>query len=262
MNLKLLELLPSELMFVLLPALALLALALLTGIFRFFSKQFGFDDFDAGILDTATQNAMSGAYVVLGFVLVLVMATSNEIDGNVAKEASQIERLDRLLVLEGCPAAQVARQSLQVYAKSIVSDDWRKLSQGARHSQTRNQSDALFQTIKAIEPSTSLQVALLIDIIKTNEELNQYRNIRMLGAQSSLPGLFWQLSYLTMLGVIAIAALRLLKPSGIGIAALVIQLIMISLLFATVMILDMPYIGQVKSSPEAFNLAIKLMQSR
>ena len=62
--------------------------------------------------------------------------------------------------------------------------------------------------------------------------------------------------------MIAIAALRLMQPSPIRILALAIQLAMISWLFATVMILDLPYLGQIKTSPEAFEKAIQVMQSR
>lgn len=262
MSLSFLENLPNWALFILFPLFSLIVLGLLSVLFRLVSKHLGFHDFDSGILDTATQNAMSGAYVVLGFVLVMVMSTTNEIDTNMAKETSQIERLDRLLILEGSAASKEARKTLVAYTQSIIDDDWRKLSQGTRYSETRAVSNKLFDNIKAIEPTNSLHNALLIDIIKTNEELNQYRSLRMLSSQSHLPTLFWQVNYLTLLGVIAIAALRLLNPSGIRITALVIQLTMISLLFATVMILDMPYIGQERSSPEAFEFAVQLMKSR
>lgn len=253
---------PNWALFILFPFFSLAVLAVMSALFRLVSKQLGFHDFDPDILDTATQNAMSGAYVVLGFVLVMVMSTTNEIDANMAKETSQIERLDRLLILEGSPASQIARKTLQAYTQSIIDDDWRKLSLGTRYSETRGYSNKLFDNLKAIEPKDSLHNALWIDIIKTNEELNQYRSLRMLSSKSRLPSLFWQVNYLTLFGVIAIAALRLLNPSGIRVTAIVIQLVMISLLFATVMILDMPYIGQERSSPEAFEFAVQLLQSR
>ncbi len=262
MSLSFLENLPNWALFILFPFFSLTVLALLSVLFRLVSKKLGFHDFDSDILDTATQNAMSGAYVVLGFVLVMVMSTTNEIDANMAKETSQIERLDRLLILEGSAASQTARQTLHAYTQSIIDDDWRKLSLGTRYSETRGFSNKLFDNLKAIEPKDSLHNALWIDIIKTNEELNQYRSLRMLSSKSRLPSLFWQVNYLTLLGVIAIAALRLLNPTGIRVTALVIQLIMISLLFATVMILDLPYIGQERSSPEAFEFAVQLMRSR
>ncbi len=262
MSVAFLENLPNWVLFIIFPAGSWLVLGFLTLLFRAAAKPLGFDDIDSDILDTATQNVMSGAYVVLGFVLVLVMATANDIDSNISKEASQIESLDRLLVMEGSPAAQTARQTLLAYTKSIVSDEWKGLSGGPRNQKTRVYADKLFTNLRAIEPISIRQVALFMDVIKTGDDIAQYRNLRMMNSQSRLPSLFWQLSYLTLLGVIIISALRLLRPSSIRIFALAVQLAMISWLFATVMILDLPYLGQVKTSPEAFEKAIELILAR
>lgn len=103
---------------------------------------------------------------------------------------------------------------------------------------------------------------LLQNIVRTWDQIAQSRNLRIMNSQSHTPNLFWQLSYLTVLGAITIAALRLLKPSSIRIIALAVQLAMISWLFATVMILDLPYLGQEKISPAAFDRAVRLMESR
>ena len=262
MSAELLENLPNWTWFIIFPLVSLLVLVLLTAIFRKLSEHFGLQDFDTDILDTATQNVMSGAYVVLGFVLVLVMATVNDIDNNVSKEASQIESLDRLLIMEGSAAAKTARNALLTYTKSIVADEWGQLASGAKNPKTRIHAEELFSHIKLIEPSTNRQATLFIEIVKASDDIAQSRNLRIMNSQSRLPDLFWQLSYLTLFGVIVIAALRLMNPSHIRIIALSMQLCMISWLLAVVMILDLPYLGQVKASPEAFQSAINLISER
>ncbi|QWD86069.1 DUF4239 domain-containing protein [Polynucleobacter asymbioticus] len=262
MSMELLENLPNWALFIIFPVGSWLALGSLVLLFRTISKPLGFEDFDSNILDTATQNVMSGAYVVLGFVLVLVMATVNEIDSNITKEASQIEGLDRLLIIEGSQAAQTTRQTLHLYTKSIVSDEWSRLAGGPRNPITRQYADELFKNLRAIQPGSALQVALFTDIIRSGDEIAQYRNLRIMNSQSHLPNLFWQLSCLTFFGVIVIAALRLTNLSNIRIIALSVQLAMLSWLLATVMILDLPYLGVVKASPEAFERSIQLMQAR
>jgi hypothetical protein len=262
MSAELLENLPNWAWFIIYPSLSLLVLLILMSLFRIFSKYFGLQDLDTGILDTATQNVMSGAYVILGFVLVLVMATVNDIDNNVSKEASQIETLDRLLIMEGSSAAKNTRHALLEYTKSIVTDEWGQLTGGAKNPTTRIYAEELFKHIKLIEPTTTRQSALFIEIVKAGDDIAQSRNLRIMNSQSRLPVLFWQLSYLTLLGVIIIAALRLIKPSHVRVIALSVQLSMISWLLATVMILDLPYLGQVKASPEAFQRAINLISVR
>lgn len=259
---NLLSNLPNWSLFIIFPLASWSVLFLLVSFFRLVSRPLGFEDFDTDVLDTATQNVMSGAYVVLGFVLVLVMSISNDIDNNISKEASQIESLDRLLILDGSPAAQKAHQTLILYTKSIVEDEWDRLSGGEAKPITRKYADTLFEELRAIKASTQERAVLLQNIVRTWDQIAQSRNLRIMNSQSHTPNLFWQLSYLTVLGAITIAALRLLKPSSIRIIALAVQLAMISWLFATVMILDLPYLGQEKISPAAFDRAVRLMESR
>ena len=61
--------------FILIPLSACLTLLIITLIMRRFKHVLFSDNYDSSVLDTATQNTMSGAYVVLGFVLVLAMTT-------------------------------------------------------------------------------------------------------------------------------------------------------------------------------------------
>ena len=262
MNHSLIEVLPNWLVFVIFPVLSWVILALMTLLFRKFSRVCRLEDSDSGIIDTATQNAMSGAYVVLGFVLVLVMATANEVDSNAAKEASQIESLDRMLMMDGSTTSLLARQSLRAYAKSIVSDEWTNLSEGTGSEKTENLAKELFQNIEAIQPLTSRQLVLFPEIIKKNDEISQSRNLRILSSQSRLPSLFWEVSFLTLLGVIVIAAIRLVHPTTTRIIVLAVQIGMVSLLFTAVMILDLPYLGQTKTSPDVFIKAIEMIELR
>ncbi|MFZ4379941.1 MAG: hypothetical protein ACOYN1_09310 [Polynucleobacter sp.] len=262
MNNSLIEVLPNWLIFVIFPILSWVILAFITLLFRKFSQIWKLEDSDSGVIDTATQNAMSGAYVVLGFVLVLVMATANEVDSNTAKEASQIESLDRMLMMDGSPTSLLARQSLRAYAKSIVSDEWKHLSEGMGSEKTGNLAKELFQNIEGIQPSSSRQLALFPEIIKKNDEISQSRNLRILSSQSRLPSLFWEVSFLTLLGVIVIAAIRLVHPTTTRIIVLGVQIGMVSLLFTAVMILDLPYLGQTKTSPDVFLKAIQIIELR
>lgn len=262
MSAELLEYLPNWSWFIIFPVLSLLTLFLLTAVFRIFFEHIGSQGIDGAILNEVTPTIMSAAYMVLSFVLVLVMATVNDIDNNVSKEASQIESLDRLLIMEGSSAAKSARYALLEYTKSIVTDEWGQLVGGANNPKTRIYAHELFNHINLIEPTTNRQAALFTEIVKAENDIAQSRNLRIMNSQSRLPVLFWQLSYLTLFGVIVIAALRLMDPSQIRIIALSVQLSIISWLLATVMILDLPYLGQVKASPEAFQRTINLISVR
>lgn len=263
MSHSMIELLPNWVFFVIFPIIAWLCLALVTFLLKvIFTRPSHSEELDSDVIDTATQNAMSAVYVVLGFVLVLVMTTANEVDSNIAKEASQIENLDRLLVMENSPESLLARQSLKFYAQSIVNDEWKQLSEGAGSEKTNLHIDKLFQDINDIKPDTGRQIVLYSEIIKNSSEISQSRNMRILSSQSRLPALFWGLSFLTLIGVIVIAGMRLMQPTKTRIIVLGIQIALVSLTFTAVMILDLPYLGQTKSSPDPILKTIQVIGDR
>lgn len=260
---NLLEQLPNWLIFIIFPVIAWLCLALVTFLLkRIFSRAYGPEDSDSDVIDTAIQNAMSAVYVVLGFVLVLVMTTANEIDSHIAKEASQIDNLDRLFILEGSTASLQARQTLKSYTQSIVNDEWKKLSEGTGSKETQLKIDQLFYDLNAIQANTGRQLALYSEIIKKGDDIAQSRNMRILSSQSKLPPLFWGLSFFTLFGVVIVAAMRLMHPTRTRVIVLGIQIALVSLTFTTVMILDLPYLGQTRSSPEPFQKTLQVMSNR
>ena len=255
MNLTLLEHWPNWAIFVIFPAASLTLMFAFTAAFRLAVKRSRFFEFDAETVNTTIQNTISGAYVVLGFVLVLVMSTANEIDDNNTKEASYIESLDRLLVMEGSAAAKNARQSLHAYTASIVNVDWDRLVDGIYRPETRALANMLFNHINAIQINNNRQQAIF-----SENKIIEYRNLRILSSQSQLPTLFWTLSFLTLLGIILVSAFQLTDASRKRAAALSLQLTILSWLFAVVMILDLPFVGEHKISPVAFERALHLMQ--
>lgn len=262
MNLTLLESWPNWVIFILFPAVSLTLMFFFTAAFRLAAKRSRFFEFDTETVNTTIQNTISGAYVVLGFVLVLVMSTANEIDANNTKEASYIESLDRLLLMDGSAAAKNARQSLHAYTASIVNTDWDRLVDGVYRPETRALASTLFNQINAMQISNDRQEALFSEIVQTQNKIMEYRNLRILSSQSKLPDLFWVLSFLTLLGVILVSAFQLTDASRKRAAALSLQLTILSWLFAVVMILDLPFVGDHKISPVAFERALHLMQLR
>lgn len=260
MNLTIFEYLPNWLIFILFPVLSLALMFAFTIAFRLAAKHSRFFSIDEETLSTTIQNAMSGAYVVLGFVLVLVMSTANEIDANITKEASHIESLDRLLLMDGSVAAKSARTSLHAYTESIINADWDRLVDGQYRSETRLLANALFTQINSIQASSNRQEVLFSEIVQTQNKVMEYRNLRILSSQNKLPDLFWMLSFLTLLGVIIITAFQLMGASAKRVIVLSLQLTMLSWLFAVVMILDLPFVGEIKISPAAFERALHLMQ--
>ena len=112
--------------FILIPLSACLTLLIITLILRRFKDVLFSGNYESSVLDTATQNTMSGAYVVLGFVLVLAMTTLSELDSKISQEATAIRSLERLLVLEGSKDSFISRTYLIKYVDSVLNEEWCK----------------------------------------------------------------------------------------------------------------------------------------
>jgi len=244
------------------PLLACCILFLTTLLFRRLRNRLGLTDYDGDIVDTATQNTMSGAYVVLGFVLVLAMTTVSELESNVSQEATAIKSLERLLVMDSSSAALEARKYLIGYTESVLSDEWPGLSEGKVNVETSDQLKKVFLSLDAIEPKTPKDTVLYEKIIDAANKTAELRNVRNFSVQSTLPETFYIVSFVSLLGVIIICSLRLIEATPMRSLALIVQIVMLTLMFSAIVIIDLPYIGETVTSPDAIDAALNSMKMR
>lgn len=244
------------------PLLACCVLFLLTMLFRRFRKPLGLNDYDSDIVDTATQNTMSGAYVVLGFVLVLAMTTVSDLENSVSQEATAIKTLERLLVMDTSPKALETREHLIKYTESVLTDEWPGLSAGKINQQTSDDLKQIFLSLDTFDPKTPKDTVLYEKILDAANKTAELRNSRNFNVQSNLPVTFYIVSFVSLLGVIIICALRLVEATPMRSMALVVQIIMLTLMFSAIVIIDLPYVGETVTSPDAIHSALNSMKSR
>lgn len=259
-HLKLFEILPEWVVLWAYPLGTLLVMSLLAVIFRKLVYSVKLYDEDTDVIDTATQNSLSAAYVIMGFTLVLVMGSADTYETNVRTEGTQIESLDRLLILDGSKEALAMRKDLLQYAHSVIKDDWPMMNAGGS-PETEKLMDALTQNMMSLAPDTVKQKLLFDNIVNKTDQIIHSREIRLSNATGGLPVLFWTISYLYLLGVAVICALRLCHATPIRIIALSTQVTMLALIFSAVMIIDHPYSGQTKISAEPIEQAVKTLQA-
>ena len=90
--------------------------------------------------------------LVLAFTLVEAESNFRKADSLVATEASQINRLDRLLNRYGDESVTELRLNLLAYAKAIVDDEWPAMLRGERSNKVRLAFAPLSRGIFEIEP--------------------------------------------------------------------------------------------------------------
>lgn len=258
-HLKLFEMMPEWVVLWVYPLATLTVMATLSLIFRVFIKTELLYDNDTDVVDTATQNTLSAAYVILGFTLVLVMGSADTYETNVMTEGTNIESLDRTLALDASAGASSMRKDLIEYATSIVNDEWPKLDRGG-HPTTNKLMQKVTKNLMQLTPVTDQQKALYTEIVRKTDQVILSREIRLNNAVGGLPTLFWTISYLYLFGVAIICALRLSHATPMRFIALSTQVTMLSLVFSAVMIIDHPYTGQTKVSAAPISQAVKSME--
>lgn len=258
-HIKLFEMMPEWVVLWIYPLVTLAVMAVLSLIFRKFVTTGSLYDKDTDVVDTATQNTLSAAYVILGFTLVLVMGSADTYESNVMNEGTNIESLDRTLTLDGSVQAMTMRKDLIQYSNSIVQDEWPKL-RGGGSPITEKHMQKLSKNLLQFKPETDQQKALYTEIIRKTDQVILSREIRILNASGGLPTLFWTISYLYLFGVAIICALRLSHATPMRFIALSTQVTMLSLIFSAVMIIDHPYTGQTKVSAAPIIQAIQSMK--
>lgn len=236
---------------VLLPLASCVALLATTAALRYMNNRWRWFDYDSDVVDTATQNSMSGAYVVLGFVLALVMTTASDLDDKVSQEAQAIKSLNRLLILDGTEPALKARNALMVYTNSIITDEWPDLKQGKGSEVTAKTLVDVFWQIDQIDPHTEKSVVVFSKIIDAADRVAQVRNNRILSATSALPAMFYTVSLLSIFGVVVICGLRLIEATPMRALTITVQLVMLTLMLAAIAIIDLPYLGDTSTSAES-----------
>lgn len=233
------------------PVASCVALLLVTLALRAANHKFACFDYDSDIVDTATQNTMSGAYVVLGFVLALVMTTASGIDDKVSQEAQAIKSLNRLLILDGSPPALKARHALIAYTDSILREEWPMLRQGHGSDQTSAALTEVFRNIDDTDPQTPKANTVFSRILNAADHVAQARNDRIMSISSSLPGLFYTVSFLSIFGVIIICGLRLMEANVLRVISVTVQLVMLTLMLGAIAIVDLPYLGDTSTSADS-----------
>ena len=232
----------------LIPALSLIGLSLVSRVVRLISRRYASFDYDSGVIDTATQNTMSGAFVILSFSFVLVMGNVDKFDTEVTLEASQIHVMDQMLSLLHSPAANQESRRLLNYTESLVNDEWPILGQARGNRVSVQKLEEFLSGLKELKQGEGPEEGLFVEIVKQSGEIVQSRDIRILNASTNLPDLFWIVNTVSLLVVIVVGSLRLAQPSPPRVIVIVCQIIMINLLFSAVLIIDNPFKGQTRIS--------------
>lgn len=196
-------------------------------------------------------------FLTLGYSLANVSETIDKYQQDVASEANDIKELDLLLALYSPEKTQKFREDLREYANSIVVDEWPALSKHQGSDKTLELQRTLRKDMQDLNPTTGRELAVYSETIKALGKVVQDRSNRISNSSNSLNKLFFLTNNIGYIGVLIISALMLTQFTWIRFVALNIQVISVSFIFASSIVLDHPFSGSDKISPEPIEIIAK-----
>jgi hypothetical protein len=198
--------------------------------------------------------------VLLAFVVLTVWEDFEDARKAVEQEANEVVILYRLGRALPDPVGGAVREGTRQYAELLISDEWPLLARGDRSPRAQAMEDALWAAVVDFQAATDHDRILQDQSISSLHGLDGNRHLRMLASQTGLPPVMWVL----LIGgaVITIVFTYFFCTPNPAAQYAMTALYTASIVFVLVLIrlLDFPFSGDFKVGPEAFELALQIMQ--
>jgi hypothetical protein len=198
--------------------------------------------------------------LVLAFTLVEAESNFRKVDSLLAAEASQINRLDRLLNRYGDDSVAELRVHLLTYAKAIVADEWPAMLRGETSDKVRLAFASLSRGILEIEPRSARQTTIYSEILGSFDSIAESRDARLNAVTVALPERYWQVILFAVLMLLFITST--LGRSAFRAYVLSAQMAVLGAFIGFVFIMDQPFKGQTALDSDSLRRTIVLMEKR
>jgi hypothetical protein len=217
---------------------------------RRFFPNFIVQDVDSDFIAGLHAALFTITFLTLGYSLANVGETVDKDQQDVVAEANEIKSLDFLLAFYATDEATNLRKVLRQYAKSIVVDEWPLLSKNQGSETTLTLQRKLRSDLQQLNPTTGKELVIYSDILKTSAKIVQARSSRIQNSSARLAPQYLATSNMGYLGVLIISALMLTQFTWFRFFALIVQIVAVSFIFAATIVLDNPFKGSDRITPE------------
>jgi len=196
---------------------------------------------------------IGGLYgIVLAFVLVSSWERFEQARARAEVEADALSDLYRHSVALPAPTSDVLRGLTIAYARSVIDDEWRTMSDGKPSEKTAALYDDMWSLVLATPSGDAKQLVVFQNTLGKMDDFSDARRDRLLYARVGLPAIVW--TFLLASGVVTIAF-----SYFFGLRQIASQMLMTAALAATigaalVLIAEMqtPFTGSVRLPPYGF----------
>ena len=199
--------------------------------------------------------------VIIGFMLYAVWTTFELASTNAEAEANNL--VDVVRSARGLPAAQ--RQHIQdlarEYVRVILDEEWPAMNQLSVSPASHRLIEQLWATVMSSEIHSALEQTSLDHTVEELAATTEYRRMRQLQVQASLPDILWTVLIVGAAATIISACLFGSENFKLHF----IQVLMLSCVLALVLVaiadINRPFQGSVHVTPAAFEHARETLDS-
>jgi len=207
-------------------------------------------DIDSDFISGLHAALFTITFLTLGYSLSNVTETVDKYQQDVTAEANELKTLDMLATFYDTPGSMQLRQDLRKYALSIVTDEWPQLFKGKGSDITLQLQRNIRAELQRFNPINGKELAIYSQMLESMPRIVHARNTRILNADTKVSPQFLAANNIGYLGVLLISALMLTQFTWFRFLTLNIQVVAVSFLFAATIVLDNPFVGVDRISPD------------
>jgi hypothetical protein len=204
----------------------------------------------------------TGFAVLLGLVVVLAFTSYD--DSRTGAETEALTLAQQFEVAQLLPAPQGARLAgeLVCYGRSVVHQEWPRMSDGTQTEAMNPWGVQLFRTLRTVDPRTASEQAAYAKWLDQRLDREAARSARIHGAVGVIPGPLWLVLY--VIALVILGFMMFFADSGeraVVQAALVgTVVIVMTAILLVIRFLDDPYRGGLGSlKPVAMERTLRIL---
>ena len=195
--------------------------------------------------------------VLIALVVIAVWEDFAAARDTVERESSELDDVFRLANSLPEPEARQLQELARSYARVVVDEEWALMAQARTSPRAWELLDEMTLHFENVEVRTKAEQVRYAEALARMDELADARNARLVEAGEGIPTVVWGVLAVGGILVVGFAYLfglenTLVHNLMVGALALLIS----SVLF-TIGVLEYPFSGDVRVSPEAFELVLE-----
>jgi hypothetical protein len=220
--------------------------------------------------DMLRENHEAGGFIFNAFGLIyavliafVVFVTWTEYDGSLKNVDSEASELADLINDSKAFPEDMRIQALQLieeYMRNVKEDEWPLLSDGEVSEKARSGFHKLWDIYSNVDVTKMKNVPLYQESLKHLNDLSERRRTRVFDSRNDIPGVIWTVLLFGGILMVVYTFFFSMKKFAAQFLMTAALASIITIILYMIYILDHPFVGYTKITPEAFDYVLTLLK--